>query len=181
MSNNRKLSLDELKRKTVEENLQSPKMPIVVVIDNVRSLNNIGSIFRTSDALGVERMIICGLSGTPPNREIHRTALGAEDSVKWQHYERTIDAVNALKTEGYTICSIEQTAASRNILHFFPEGAKKYAIIFGNEVKGVEQSVIDLSELTIEIPQFGTKHSFNVAVTAGIVLWDFYTKLIPAD
>jgi tRNA G18 (ribose-2'-O)-methylase SpoU len=181
MSNNRKLSLDELKRKTIEENFLSPKMPVVVVIDNVRSLNNIGSIFRTSDALGVEQIIICGFSGTPPNREIHRTALGAEESVRWQYFESTIDAVNALKMEGYTICSIEQTAASKNIRHFFPERGKKYAIVFGNEVKGVEQSVIDLSDLSIEIPQFGTKHSFNVAVTAGIVIWDFYTKLISAD
>jgi tRNA G18 (ribose-2'-O)-methylase SpoU len=181
MSNNRKLSLDELKRKTAEENLLSPKMPVVVVIDNVRSLNNIGSIFRTSEALGVERIIICGFSGTPPNREIHRTALGAEDSVRWQYFESTIDAVNVLKMEGYTICSIERTAASKNIRHFFPEGGKKYAIVFGNEVKGVEQAVVDESHFSIEIPQFGTKHSFNVAVTAGIVIWDFFTKLTPAE
>lgn len=181
MSNNRKLSLDELKRKSVEENLQSAKMPVVVVIDNVRSLNNIGSIFRTSDALGIERIIICGFSGTPPDREIHRTALGAEDSVKWQYFENTIAAINELKLNGYIICSIEQTAASKNIRHFFPNGNEKYAIVFGNEVKGVDQLVIDASHFSIEIPQFGTKHSFNVAVTAGIVIWDFFTKLVPAE
>lgn len=176
MSNNRKLQLDELKRKTVEENLKSEKLPLVVVLDNVRSLNNIGSIFRTADALGVEKIILCGISGTPPHREIHRTALGAEESVRWQYFESTMEALNELKGNGYTICAVEQTAASVDIRNFIPRKTEKYAIVFGNEVKGVEQIVVDSSHITIEIPQFGTKHSFNVSVTAGIVIWDFFSK-----
>lgn len=119
--------------------------------------------------------------GNPPDREIRRTALGAEDSVKWQYFESTLTAINELKLNGYIICSIEQTAASKNIREFFPKGNEKYAIVFGNEVKGVDQLVIDASHLSIEIPQFGTKHSFNVAVTAGIVIWDFFSKLTPVD
>jgi len=177
MSNNRKLQLDELKRKTIDENLKSEKLPLVVVLDNVRSLNNIGSIFRTADALGVEKIFLCGITGAPPHREIHRTALGAEESVHWQYFEKTLDAIIELKRNGYIICSIEQTAESLDIRNFIPSRKEKYAIVFGNEVKGVEQSVVDSSHNTLEIPQFGTKHSFNVSVTAGIVVWHFFTKL----
>ena len=167
----RKLLNEELNRLTTEEYKDAEKLPIVVVLDNVRSLNNIGSVFRTSDAFRLSKIYLCGITATPPHREIHKTALGAEESVDWEYFEETTDAVQALKNEGYTILSVEQV-----------ENRRKYAFIFGNEVKGVQQEVVDLSDDCIEIPQFGTKHSFNISVTAGIVLWQvihplFYKQL----
>lgn len=177
MSSNRKLSLSELNRLSIEEFKSREKFPIVVVLDNIRSLNNIGSIFRTCDALGIEGIHLCGISGQPPHREIHKTALGAEDSVAWRYFEKTTDSLHQLRNDSYEIYSIEQTTNSVSINSFYPKPKGKYAFVFGNEVKGVEQEVIDFSDGTIEIPQLGTKHSFNVAITNAIVLWDFCMKI----
>lgn len=176
MVKNRKLSVEELNRVSVTEYKGVTKMPVVVILDNVRSLNNIGSIFRTSDALGIMKICLCGISATPPHPEIHRTALGAEDSVEWAYFEKTEDAFLQLKNDGYSIFSLEQTTDSIDLRKFAPEKGAKYAFVFGNELKGVSQTVIDQCDGSLEIPQFGTKHSFNVSVTAGIVLWDFFTK-----
>lgn len=177
MSEYRKLENKELNRKSLDDFKKAEKMPLVVVLDNIRSLNNIGSVFRTSDALLVEKIVLCGISGTPPHKDIHRTALGAEDSVSWEYYEKTIDAICKLKSLGYRIVSLEQTVGSIDLMKYDPTNENKYALVFGNELRGVEQEVIDLSDECIEIPQFGTKHSFNIAVSAGIVLWDFFTKI----
>lgn len=177
MAENRKLDNNELNRKTIEEFKYSSKIPIVVVLDNIRSLNNIGSVFRTSDALSVEKIALCGISGTPPNKEIHRTALGAEDSVEWEYFEKTVDAIIKLKENNYQVISLEQTVDSIDLMKYQPKKDLKYALVFGNELRGVEQEVVNLSDECIEIPQFGTKHSFNIAVSAGIVLWDFFAKI----
>lgn len=174
----RKLKLHELNRLSVDEFKQSEKNKIIALLDNVRSLNNIGSIFRTSDALAIEAVYLCGISATPPNNEIHKTALGAEDSVTWKYFANTTDAITQLRQEGYKILSIEQTENSTSLLDFTPLPNEKYVFIFGNEVKGVEQEAINLSDGVIEIPQFGTKHSFNVSVTAGIVLWEAVRRII---
>jgi 23S rRNA (guanosine2251-2'-O)-methyltransferase len=176
MSKNRKLKVDELKRISVNEFKSAPKLPILMILDNVRSLNNIGSIFRTSDALNVEKIILCGISATPPHPEIHKTALGAEDTVMWEYIEKTEDAIIRIKHQGYKTFALEQTSESVDIRNFSLESGGKYAFVFGNELKGVKQTAIDLCDGSIEIPQFGTKHSFNVSVTAGIVLWDFFVK-----
>lgn len=173
----RKLRNSELNRLTKDEFKEAEKIPVVIILDNIRSLNNVGSVFRTSDAFRVEEIILCGFTATPPHNEIHKTALGAEDSVAWQFSEKTEDAVTALKNRGYTICSIEQVEDSVPLSHFPIVKNKKYALIFGNEVKGVQQKIVDLSHHSIEIPQEGTKHSLNISVSAGIVLWDFYVKL----
>lgn len=152
------------------------KMPLVIVLDNVRSLNNIGSVFRTSDAFRVESICLCGISATPPSPEIHKTALGAEDSVAWQHYEDTHEAVRQLQERGYRVMAIEQCQGSTMLDQWQPdfESSPGYAVVMGNEVKGVQQSVVDLCDGCIEIPQFGTKHSLNVSVTTGLVIWDFF-------
>ncbi len=173
----RKLRTSELNRLSVEEFKKADKMPVVVVLDNIRSLNNVGSVFRTSDALKVEKIILCGITATPPNKEIHKTALGAEDAVEWQYYENTEQAIEVLKEEGCTICSLEQVENSTSLIDFntTPEG--RYAIVLGNEVKGVQQKIVNMSDVCIEIPQYGTKHSFNVSVSAGIVLWELFRKL----
>jgi 23S rRNA (guanosine2251-2'-O)-methyltransferase len=177
MAENRKLENKELNRRTLEEFRESSKLPIVIILDNIRSLNNIGSVFRTSDALLVEKIILCGISGTPPNKEIHRTALGAEDSVEWEYFENTVEAIFKIKERGYKVISLEQTVDSIDLMKYQPDKGIKYALVFGNELRGVEQEVVNLSDECIEIPQFGTKHSFNIAVSAGIVLWDFVTKI----
>jgi len=177
MIKNRKLTNEELHRKTVDEFRMVEKLPIVVVLDNIRSLNNIGSVFRTSDALLVEKVVLCGICGKPPHPEIHRTALGAENSVLWEYFDKTDMAIEQLRGEGYRIISFEQTENSINLLDYLPTHGKKYALVFGNELRGVGQEVVDLSDDCVEIPQFGTKHSFNISITAGIVLWDFFTKL----
>lgn len=159
-----------------EEFRNSDKLPLTVVLDNVRSLHNVGSVFRTSDAFRVERILLCGITATPPAAEIHKTALGAEDVVQWQHFNDTLDAVALLKSEGCKVCSIEQCEGSVPLQSFAVEPAARYAVILGNEVKGVQQQVVDASDVAIEIPQFGTKHSLNVSVTAGMVIWEFAKK-----
>jgi len=167
----------ELNRISVDEFKSSEKTPIVVVLDNIRSLNNIGSVFRTSDAFVIEEINLCGITATPPHREIQKTALGATESIKWKYYEHTLDAINELKKNGYLIISIEQVRDSISLEKFNIQPAEKYAIVFGNEVKGVQQEIINVSDYCIEIPQFGTKHSFNISVSAGIVLWELYKKI----
>lgn len=173
----RKLQNEELKRLSVDSFKNAVKLPIVVILDNVRSLNNIGSVFRTSDAFRVEAIYLCGITATPPHKDIHKTALGATESVKWVYFERSMDALNELKSDGYEICSIEQTVDSIMLEKFAIEKAKKYALIFGHEMRGVDQEIVDASDKSIEIPQFGTKHSLNISVSAGVVLWEFYRKM----
>jgi len=173
----RKLKNSELDRLSVEEYKETEKTPITVVLDNIRSCNNIGSVFRTSDALLIEKVMLCGITATPPNTEIHKTALDAEKSVPWEYFETTEQAVNLLKERGYLIFAVEQVESSIMLPDFTPETATKYALVFGNEVKGVQQSVVDLCDGAIEIPQYGTKHSFNISVSAGIVLWDLVHKI----
>ncbi|MGE0077344.1 MAG: RNA methyltransferase [Bacteroidales bacterium] len=177
MINNRKLANEELNRKSVDEYKTTAKLPIVVVLDNIRSLNNVGSVFRTSDALLVEKILLCGITGTPPDKEIHRTALGAESSVAWEYFDTTTKAIEVLKEQGYRVISIEQAENSHNLISYDPKNGEKYALVFGNELRGVDQAVVNQSDECIEIPQFGTKHSFNISVSAGIVLWDFFSKL----
>lgn len=172
----RKLKITELNRLTTEEFKQQQKNPLIVVLDNVRSLHNVGSVFRTSDAFLLEAVYLCGITSTPPHAEIHKTALGAEDSVEWKYFEDCHQAINLLK-DNYTVFAIEQAQGSIMLPELNLDKNKKYAIVLGNEVKGVQQSVIDLCHACIEIPQFGTKHSLNVSVTAGIVIWEFATKL----
>lgn len=173
----RKLKNTELKRLTIEGFKAAEKTGLIVVLDNIRSLNNIGSVFRTSDAFLIEKIYLCGITATPPNNEIHKTALGATDSVDWEYAENTIDILEKLKSENTKVLAIEQTENSTNLNDFFPEKGEKYAVIFGNEVKGVQQKVVNESDLCIEIPQLGTKHSLNISVSAGIVLWDIFAKL----
>lgn len=173
----RKLKNSELNRLSVDEFKDSSKTPIVVVLDNIRSLNNIGSVFRTSDAFLIEKIVLCGITAKPPHKDIHKTALGATDSVDWEYVENTVNAVTYLKEKGYTIASIEQTEKAVMLQDFKVEKNKKYAIIFGNEVKGVQQEVVNISDFSVEIPQFGTKHSFNISVSTGIVLWEVFRKI----
>jgi len=173
----RKIRTIEMDRLTVEEYKNSDKLPVTVVLDNIRSLYNVGSVFRTSDAFRIERIILCGVTGCPPNTEIHKTALGAEESVEWIYFKDTLDAVKQLKDDGYFIYSVEQVEHSTKLQKLNLDNFHRYAVIFGNEVKGVQQSVVDASDGCIEIPQFGTKHSLNVSVTAGILIWEF-TKLL---
>lgn len=163
---------------TVEQFHESDKLPLVVVLDNVRSLYNIGSVFRTCDAFRVEKVVLCGITATPPNAEIHKTALGAEDSVAWHHFSNTMEAIAWLRSEGYILLAVEQCEGSTMLHYFVPKYSdKKYAVILGNEVKGVQQQVVDACDGCLEIPQFGTKHSMNVSVTAGIVIWHFAQQL----
>jgi 23S rRNA (guanosine2251-2'-O)-methyltransferase len=176
----RKLANAELNRKSTEEYKQTPKIPVVVILDNVRSLNNIGSIFRTCDAFMVESLYLCGITATPPHREIHKTALGATESVHWLYVENTLEAIVRLRSEGYTLCAVEQTENSTMLHNFKPAPQKKYAVIFGHEIHGVDQEVVNACDLSIEIPQLGTKHSINVAVSAGIVLWEIFRGYVPA-
>lgn len=178
MSELKKLKITEMNRLTVEEFKEADKLPLVVVLDEVRSLHNIGAVFRTSDAFLVNRIYLCGITATPPHPEMHKTALGAEYTVDWKYMKRTQDAVQELHKEGYTVLAIEQCKGSTLLDNMSLEKNKKYAIIMGNEVKGVQQEVVDLCDGCIEIPQYGTKHSLNVSVTAGIVLWEFANKLM---
>jgi 23S rRNA (guanosine2251-2'-O)-methyltransferase len=172
----KKLSMDELNRISPEEFRNQEKIPLVIVLDNIRSMMNIGSVFRTADAFSLEGIYLCGITATPPNREIHKTALGATESVMWKYFEKTTDAIKQLKNSGYIVIAIEQTDSSISLSDFKPEKNNKYAVVFGNEVKGVEDEVLNICDNCIEIPQFGTKHSLNVSVTAGIVIWDFFNK-----
>ena len=173
----RKLRNSELNRISVDVFKKTEKTPLVVVLDNIRSCNNIGSVFRTSDALLIEKIYLCGITATPPNKDIHKTALDAEKSVDWEYLENTEDAVEKLKNAGYKVYAIEQVENSISLPDFKPSNSEKTAIVFGNEVKGVKQSVVNICDGSIEIPQFGTKHSFNISVSAGIVLWDIFQKL----
>lgn len=190
----RKLKTIEMQRLSIEEFKEAPKLPLVVVLDDVRSLHNVGSVFRTCDAFRVEAVYLCGITATPPNAEIHKTALGGEDAVDWRYFERTEDAVQELRNRGYFVYSIEQVEGSTKLQNLFNSKFKiqnskstdapdlspdtRHAVIFGNEVKGVKQSVVDMSDGCLEIPQFGTKHSLNVSVTAGIVIWEFAKPFI---
>ena len=173
----RKLKITELNRLTTEEFKSRKKTPLIVVLDNVRSLHNVGSVFRTSDAYLVEAVCLCGITSTPPHAEIHKSALGAENSVDWVYFEDTLEAIKELKTKGFEVLAIEQAEGSTllNQLEINPAG--KYAVVLGNEVKGVQQAVVDACDGCIEIPQYGTKHSLNVSVTAGIIIWEFASKL----
>ncbi len=175
--NMRKLKNSELNRLDTESFKKAEKNPIVLVLDDIRSLNNIGSIFRTADAFLIEAIYLCGITARPPHREIHKTALGATDSVRWEYFESALDAVEELKEKGYKILSLEQADQSINLPEFTPESGASYAIVLGNEIHGVNQKVIDISDDCVEIPQFGTKHSFNVTISAGIIIWDILLKM----
>lgn len=174
---NRKKLVTEMGRIDRDAFSKADKLRLVVVLDNVRSLHNVGSVFRTGDAFRVERIMLCGITATPPSAEIHKTALGAEDVVEWQYFASTMDAVAALRSEGFKVFAIEQCEESVALQDFVAEPDTRYAVVLGNEVKGVQQEVVDASDGAIEIPQFGTKHSLNVSVTAGMVIWEFAKKL----
>lgn len=173
----RKLKLDELNRPSVEEFKEQEKLPIIVVLDNVRSLHNVGSAFRTADGFAVEAIYLCGITAQPPHREIEKTALGATQSIHWEYFENVAEAVQKLKQNNYQIVAIEQAESSVSLIDFNPTNDKKYALFFGNEVNGVSEEVMQQIDACIEIPQFGTKHSFNIVISTGIVLWDFYSKM----
>ena len=174
----KKLRTIEMNRLSVDEFKQAKKLPLIVVLDDVRSMHNVGSVFRTGDAFRIEAVYLCGITSTPPSAEIHKTALGAEDSVEWKSFNSAVDAVKELKEAGYNIYSVEQAHGSTMLQDFKPAFDKKYAVILGNEVKGVHQEVIDASDGCLEIPQFGTKHSMNVSVTAGIIIWHFAKNMV---
>ena len=174
----KKLRTIEMDRLTVDEFKQADKLPLIVVLDDVRSMHNVGSVFRTGDAFRIEAVYLCGITSTPPMAEIHKTALGAEDSVTWKYFDTALEAVETLKAEGYEVYSVEQAHGSTMLQNFTPINNKKYAVVLGNEVKGVHQEVIDASDGCLEIPQFGTKHSMNVSVTGGIIIWHFAKKII---
>lgn len=167
-----------MERLSVEEFHQAEKIPLIVVLDDVRSMHNVGSVFRTGDAFRIEAVYLCGITSTPPMAEIHKTALGAEDSVRWQYFANALEAVKSLKADGYEVYSIEQAHGSTMLQEYTPIINNKYAVVLGNEVKGVHQEVVDASDCCLEIPQFGTKHSMNVSVTAGIIIWHFAKALM---
>lgn len=169
----RKLLNIELSRVSVQEYKELPESGLVLVLDNIRSAHNVGSAFRTADSFKVDRVYLCGICAVPPSAEIHKSALGAEDSVEWEHVDDTMDAISRLKAEGYTIVSAEQAVSSVMLDKFRPASEEKYAIVFGNEVAGVRQDVVDASDVILEIPQYGTKHSLNVSVSVGVILWHF--------
>lgn len=173
----RKLKNSELDRLSVEEFKETTKTPLIIVLDNIRSLNNIGSVFRTSDAFLVEKIYLCGITATPPHKDIHKTALGSTDTVDWEYIENTMDLVERLKSDNVIITSIEQAENATMLNDFQPQPKQKYALIFGNEVKGVAQNVVSASDVVLEIPQLGTKHSLNISVSCGVVVWDIFSKL----
>jgi 23S rRNA (guanosine2251-2'-O)-methyltransferase len=173
----RKLKTSELNRLDIEGFKSARKNPIIIVLDNIRSLNNIGSVFRTSDAFRIEKILLCGITGRPPHREIQKTAIGATASVEWNYYKDIKDAIQQLKGNGYLIIALEQTDESVKLNHFIPEPGKKYALVLGNEISGVSEAVVKSANFCVEIPQFGTKHSFNVTVSAGIAIWDILLKM----
>lgn len=168
----RKLTVEDLNRIDIATFKQSEKLPLIIVLDNIRSLHNVGSVLRTADAFRLEAVYMCGITATPPSPEIHKTALGAEDSVTWRYYEDTLQAVTELKAEGYTVLAVEQVEGSLKLGEFSFTPGQRYALVMGNEVKGVQQAVVDACDQALEIPQYGTKHSMNVSVTAGIVMWE---------
>jgi len=173
----KKTKIEDLKRIEVEEFKKSIKHDVIIILDNVRSLNNVGSCFRTSDAFLIKKIYLTGLTGTPPNRDIERTALGATQSVEWEHIKNINEIEQKLKKDNWKIVLVEQTNKSINLKNFIPNPLDKYAFVFGNEVFGVSDESLEIADLAIEIPQLGTKHSFNVAVSLGIVLWDYYSKI----
>ncbi len=175
----RKITNEELGRPSAEAFATMEKMPLTVVLDNVRSMQNVGAFFRTGDAFAVERIALCGITGTPPDREIHKTALGAELTVPWVRYASTVECVEALRAEGYRVLAIEQVEGSVSLDRFRAESGVRYALVFGNEVEGVAQEVVDRCDGSIEIPQAGTKHSINVSVAGGVVLWSFFCQIAP--
>ncbi|WP_100610845.1 RNA methyltransferase [Confluentibacter lentus] len=173
----RKLKNSELDRLSVNDFKQVAKTPLIIILDNIRSLNNIGSVFRTSDAFLIEKIYLCGITATPPHKDIHKTALGSTETVAWEYVENTMDLVNKLKADGVKICSIEQAENATMLNDFTPKPQTTYALVFGNEVKGVAQDVVNASDVVIEIPQYGTKHSLNISVSVGVVIWDLFIKL----
>ncbi len=173
----RKLANSELERKSIDEFKSSDKTPIIIVLDDVRSLHNIGSVFRTCDAFLIEKVFLCGITATPPNKEIHKTALGATETVTWEYAKNVVEVVKQLKEEGICVQAIEQVENSVMLTDFQVADQTKYALVFGNEVKGVSQGVVDLSDGVIEIPQLGTKHSLNISVSAGIVIWELFQQM----
>ncbi|TKB98437.1 RNA methyltransferase [Pedobacter cryotolerans] len=173
----KKLKLDELNRVDITAFKEQEKLPVVVVLDNVRSMHNVGSVFRTADGFSIEKVVLCGITAQPPHREIEKTALGATLSVDWVHFDDTLIAIDQLRKDGYQIIAIEQAKNSKMLNTYLPNQTLKYALIFGNEVNGVSDEVMEKIDECIEIPQFGTKHSFNIVISAGIVLWDFFAKL----
>lgn len=173
----RKLKNHELKRKSVAEFKKADKTPLIIILDNIRSLNNVGSVFRTADAFLIQKMYLCGITATPPHKDIQKTALGATKSVDWEYVEDILVLVEKLQKDKVKIISIEQAEQAQSLDSFIPEEHQTYAVVFGNEVKGVAQEVIDRSDTCIEIPQFGTKHSLNISVSVGVVLWDLFVKL----
>jgi tRNA G18 (ribose-2'-O)-methylase SpoU len=177
MSENKKRSMDELKRIDVATFKSSEKLPVVVILDNIRSLNNVGSAFRTADAFRIEKIYLCGITAKPPHREIHKTAIGATDSVEWKYYETTISAIKELQQQNYNIVAVEQCQNSILLNRFTPSQTQKTALIFGNEVDGVSQQVLDSCDKVVEIPQYGTKHSLNISVSLGIVLWKVFEEI----
>ena len=174
----RKLRTIEMRRLTIDEFKQSEKLPLTVVLDDVRSLHNVGAVFRTCDAFRVERVCLCGITATPPNAEIHKTALGGENSVDWTYHPTAAEAVRSLHDAGYVVASVEQAEGSAMLDRLTLDPSRRYAVVLGNEVKGVSQEVVDLSDMCIEIPQFGTKHSLNVSVAGGIIIWEFAKLLM---
>ena len=175
---NKKLKLWELERKTPEEFRSQRKFPIVIVLDDIRSLNNIGSFFRTADAFNIEQVVLAGITACPPHKDIRKTALGATETVRWKYAEQIIDEVKDLKAKGYTVCAIEQTEQTIFLQDVQDFHSKPYVLIFGNEVNGVRQELVDCADCVVEVPQFGTKHSLNVSVCAGIVLWEFCKRFM---
>jgi len=174
----KKLSMDDLNRLSAEEFKGVEKFPYILILDDIRSMNNIGSVFRTSDAFKVEKVYLCGITAKPPHREIQKTALGADETVVWEHLENVLALVKQLQTEGVIVAAVEQVENSVSLLSFKPEKNQKYAFVFGNEVFGVNQAVVEQADFCLEIPQFGTKHSLNISVTAGVVAWDFVSKIL---
>ena len=173
----RKLKNSELDRLSVDGFKDATKTPLIIVLDNIRSLNNIGSVFRTSDAFLIQKIYLCGITATPPHKDIHKTALGSTESVAWEYVENTMDLIEKLKSENVKICSIEQAENATMLNDFTPLQLTTYALVFGNEVKGVAQDVVSASDMVIEIPQYGTKHSLNISVSAGVVIWDMFSKI----
>lgn len=173
----RKLKNSELDRLSIDAFKSVKKTPLIIVLDNIRSLNNIGSVFRTSDAFLIKKIYLCGITATPPHKDIHKTALGSTDTVDWEYVENTIDLVKTLQAENIQVCAIEQAENATMLHDFTPEQQAIYALVFGNEVKGVSQDVVSASDVVIEIPQFGTKHSLNISVSCGVVVWDLFAKI----
>lgn len=174
----RKLSMEDLNRLTAEEFQQAEKFPYILVLDDIRSMNNVGSVFRTADAFKVEKVILGGITATPPHREIQKTALGADETVTWEHVEDVLAFVKKIQLEGYIVVAVEQVENSVSLLNFEAELDRKYAFVFGNEVFGVSQQIVEQADFCLEIPQFGTKHSLNISVTAGVICWDFISKYL---